>query len=85
MLVTVYSLPSSVCVKCRAVEISLRRKGITAKKVLVDENPEALEYIKGLGYSEAPVIVVTDGDEVIDHWSGFSDDKLEALRELVAA
>jgi glutaredoxin-like protein NrdH len=63
----------------------LRRKGITAKKVLVDENPEALEYIKGLGYSEAPVIVVTDGDKVIDHWSGFSDDKLRELKELVAA
>lgn len=51
----------------------------------MDENPEALEYIKGLGYSEAPVIVVTDGDKVIDHWSGFSDDKLRELKELVAA
>lgn len=85
MLVTVYSLPTTVCVKCLAVEISLRRKGIQAVKVLVDEDPEALEYIKSLGYSEAPVIVVTEGDEVIDHWSGFRDDKLVELKGLVAA
>lgn len=85
MLVTVYSLPASVCVRCRAVEISMRRKGIDAKKVRVDLDPEALEFIKGLGYSEAPVTVVTDGDRIVDHWSGYSDDKICELGRLVAA
>ncbi|MFM8798737.1 MAG: glutaredoxin domain-containing protein [Fluviibacter sp.] len=85
MLVTIYSLPVSVCVKCRAVEISMRRKGIETVKVLVDQDSEALEYIKSLGYTEAPVIVVTDDGEVVDHWSGFSEEKINALRELVAA
>lgn len=85
MLITVYSLPRSICVKCRAVEISLRRKGIEAVKVMVDQDPEALAFIKSLGYTEAPVIVVTDGEEILDHWSGFSEEKLNALREMVAA
>jgi len=85
VLITVYSLPAEVCVKCRAVEISMRRRGIEATKVLVNEDAEALEYIKSLGYTEAPVVVVTDGGEVVDHWSGFSDDKVMALKDMVAA
>jgi glutaredoxin-like protein NrdH len=85
VLITVYSLPADICVKCRAVEISMRRRGIESTKVLVNENPEAMEYIKSLGYTEAPVIVVTDGDDVVDHWSGFSDDKVMALKAMVAA
>lgn len=63
----------------------MRRKGIDSVKVEVDKNPDALAYIKSLGYSEAPVIVVTEGDEVLDHWSGFSDDKISSLKNMVAA
>ena len=85
MLITVYSLPAANCVKCRAVEISMRNRGIESTKVLVNEDSVALAYIKSLGYSEAPVIVVTEGDEVLDHWSGFSDEKISSLKELVAA
>lgn len=79
MDITVYSLPGSVCVRCRAVEISMRRKGIDANKVRVDMDPEALAFIKSLGYSEAPVTVLRQDGEVIDHWSGFSEDRIEAL------
>lgn len=85
MLVTVYSLPKSMCVKCLAVEISMRRKGIDAVKVRVDQDPEAMAFIKSLGYSEAPVIVITEGEEIVDHWSGFSEEKMAALVSMVAA
>jgi len=63
----------------------MRRKGIEAVKVELEKDPEAMAYIKSLGYSEAPVIVVTEGDEVVDHWSGFSEDRISALSSLVAA
>lgn len=82
--VTVYSLPASVCVRCRATEIAMRRKGIEAKKVRVDQDPEALEYIKSLGYTSAPVVVVEQDGEVVDHWSGFRDERIAALVEKVA-
>ena len=85
MLITVYSLPAANCIKCRAVEISMRNRGIEATKVLVNEDVEALAYIKSLGYSEAPVIVVSQDGEVVDHWSGFSDEKINSLKEMVAA
>lgn len=51
----------------------------------MDQDPKALEYIKSLGYTEAPVIVVTDEEKVVDHWSGFSEERMNALRELIAA
>lgn len=85
MLVTVYTLPKSVCVKCRATELSMKHKGIEAVTVRVDEHPEAMEYVKSLGYTEAPVVVITEGDEVVDHWSGFSENKIASLKEMVAA
>ena len=84
-MITVYSLPAAVCVKCRATEISMRRKGIDAVKVLVNEDPDAMNFIKSLGYVEAPVVVVTEGDEVVDSWSGFSEEKIAKLQEMVAA
>lgn len=84
MLITVYSLPVSICVKCRATEISMRRKGIEVVKVRVDQDAEAMEFIKSLGYTEAPVTVVRDGDRIVDHWSGFSEEKIDGLRDLVA-
>lgn len=85
-MVTVYSLPASQCVACRATEISLRRKGIDAKKVLVNEDEAAMDYIKGLGYTAAPVVVVTDSEGVVtDSWSGFSEKKIEELKVKAAA
>jgi glutaredoxin-like protein NrdH len=63
----------------------MRRKGIEIVKVEVDKDAKAMAYIKSLGYAEAPVIVVTEGDEVLDHWSGYSEEKIASLKELVAA
>lgn len=86
IMVTVYSLPTARCVACRATEISLRRKGIEAKKVMVDTDEVAMDYIKSLGYAAAPVVVITDDDGlVVDSWSGFSEAKIEELKEKVAA
>lgn len=85
MIVTVYSLPVGDCIKCKAVEIFLRRRGISVEKVMLDENPEAMQYVKELGYSEAPVIVLKDGGGVIDHWSGFSIERMTELADRVAA
>ena len=34
------------------------------------------EYVKGLGYMQAPVVVTDD-----EHWSGFRPDKIEALSQ----
>ena len=41
----------------------------------LSESDAALEYVKELGYSQAPVVVVDDQD----HWSGFRPDKIERV------
>lgn len=52
---------------------------------MLNEDAEAMEYIKSLGYTEAPVTVITQDGEVVDHWSGFRDEKISQLKDMVAA
>ena len=41
-------------------------------------DPEALEAAKGLGYLQAPVVVVRDAENnIVDHWSGFRPEKID--------
>lgn len=70
--VTVFAKDS--CVQCVATCRALDSKGISFDVVYVSEDPAALETVKLLGYSQAPV-VVTD----TDHWSGFRPDKIALL------
>lgn len=70
---TVYSKPS--CVQCNATYRALDAKGILYDIVDLTESDAALEYVKELGYSQAPVVVVDDQD----HWSGFRPDKIERV------
>ena len=70
---TVYSKPS--CVQCNATYRALDARGIPYDIVDLSESVAALEYVKELGYSQAPVVVVDDQD----HWSGFRPDKIERV------
>lgn len=70
---TVYSKPS--CVQCNATYRALDAKGIPYVIVDLSESDDALEYVKELGYSQAPVVVVDDQD----HWSGFRPDNIERI------
>lgn len=71
--VTVYTLPA--CVQCDTTKRYLKRNLIEYEEVQLQEAPEALEMIKGMGYSAAPVVMVGDS-----HWSGFRPDKLDELK-----
>lgn len=79
MTIEYYGLPASVCTGCRAVEISFRRWNIEATKIRLDQDAEALEFIQGLGYKTAPVIVQKEGDKIVDHFGGFQSEKIKAL------
>ncbi|CBT77236.1 glutaredoxin electron transport component NrdH [Glutamicibacter arilaitensis Re117] len=70
--VIVYSKPS--CVQCNATYRALDKKGIPYEMIDISQDVEALEYVRSLGYTQAPV-VVTDRD----HWSGFRPDKIDVL------
>ncbi len=70
MTITVYSKPQ--CPQCEATYRALRKQGLNYRTVDLSEDTEALEYIKSLGYQQAPV-VMTDND----HWSGFRPDRIK--------
>lgn len=70
--ITVYSKPN--CVQCTATYRALNSKGIEYDVVDITEEPEALKYVKELGYMAAPVVVAGN-----DHWSGFNPDKINSL------
>ena len=55
MSITVYSKP--MCVQCDATYRALDKQGLDYTKVDLTEDPSALEFIKGLGYQQAPVVI----------------------------
>lgn len=76
--ITVYSKPS--CVQCNMTYRALDAKGIDYDIIDLTESPAALEYVKDLGYMQAPVVVVDDQD----HWSGFRPDQINRIAEHMA-
>lgn len=72
--VVLYSKPKG-CVQCDATERKLKKHNIHFTKVDVTQDESALEFIKALGYSAAPVLYVSaiEGDV---HWTQFDVDKI---------
>ena len=77
MSITVYSKP--MCVQCDATYRALDKQGLDYTKVDLTEDPSALEFIKGLGYQQAPVVIAGD-----DHWSGYRPDLIHIQTGAVA-
>lgn len=71
-MVIVYTLPA--CVQCDSTKKVLARNDIPYEEVNLAADANAMSYVRELGYSAAPIVVVGD-----DHWSGFRMDKLSAL------
>ncbi len=78
MTITVYSKPR--CVQCDATYRALNKYGVPYESVDVSVDAEALAYIVGLGYMQAPVVVVGD-----QHWSGFRPDLVRSAANAVLA
>lgn len=78
MSITLYTKPR--CVQCDATKRALDKKGISYELIDIAEDMQALEYVKSLGYQQAPV-VITDND----HWAGFRPDKIAMISEAALA
>lgn len=72
MPVTLYS--RNHCVQCNATKRYLEEHGVEYREVNLSDEPEALEYVKSLGYLQAPVVVTKDLT-----WAGFRPDYLDAF------
>lgn len=73
MPITVYTKPA--CVHCAATFRALDNDGLEYTAIDITENSAAREHVLGLGYLQAPVVVVDESA----HWSGFRPDHIKAL------
>lgn len=71
-MVTVYTLPA--CVQCDSTKRFLKSKLIEFTEINMANNDEALERVRGWGYTQAPVV-----EYGAERWSGFRFDKLNSL------
>ena len=53
----------------------LKKNQVEFVEVDMSEDPIALEMVKSLGYTSAPVVIVDESQ----HWSGFRMDKIQNL------
>lgn len=75
MTITVYTKPA--CGPCIATKRALESKEIPFNEA---SGPDNVEMLHELGYMESPVVIVRDdAGEILDHWSKFRLDKIEAL------
>ncbi|SFM86181.1 ribonucleoside-diphosphate reductase class Ib glutaredoxin subunit [Izhakiella capsodis] len=63
------------CVQCNATKNAMDNKGLTYELVHLDNDPQAVECLRNLGYRQAPVVMTDE-----EHWSGFRPDKIAALQ-----
>ena len=63
MTITIYSKPA--CVQCTATYRALDNEGLDYTIVDITRDLDAHDYVRGLGYLQAPVVVAGD-----DHWAG---------------
>lgn len=78
-MITVYT--KNNCVQCTATKRKLAEKGKKYVEHNVDESEQAMDYVKLLGYKQAPVVVVGFGHPTMggQHWSGHNPTNLNLL------
>lgn len=78
-MITVYSKPN--CHQCSATYRKLKSLDLPHESVDVTEDADALAFIRALGYQQAPVVVVREGAQIKEHWSGFRPDLLKKVKK----
>lgn len=77
MTITVYSKP--MCVQCDATKRALDKQGVSYEIIDMSVDAEALEYVKSLGYVQAPVVMAGE-----QHWSGYRPDLIKKVAKEAA-
>jgi glutaredoxin-like protein NrdH len=72
MKVTIYTTPN--CVQCNQTKRVFTAENVPFDTVDLSEDAEAMEMVKGLGYTSAPVVIAGDS-----HWSGFRFERIQGV------
>lgn len=76
-IVTVYSTAN--CQRCTAVKRFLTERGVSFVEFRADLDEAAANWLKGMGFKEAPVTVVSFGDADRTFITGFDPDALGSI------
>lgn len=82
MMVRLFS--ATTCNLCWATEKRLIKNETPFEKILLDQDEAARQKLIEAGYAQGtqlPVVVVEDGGEVVDSWTGFLVTRIDALKE----
>lgn len=72
----VYTL-GEACIRCKMTTKKLDQMGVKYEVLDAKEN---LEFLKSLGFCEAPVVrVLEENDKEVASWSGYRPDKMHEL------
>jgi glutaredoxin-like protein NrdH len=85
MRIKLYSLPGSVCLQCRFTKRRFDELGIPYEEIPLGSTPGAMEYVRTLDYSSAPVVVVDLGDGATWSWAGYRPSQIELLAEKIGS
>lgn len=77
MEITVYT--RTVCGPCFATKMKLKKVGLAFTEKNVEKDEAAAQFLRDAGYTEAPVVITSDGRE----WTGFRPDLIDAIAEEV--
>ncbi|MDO5033779.1 MAG: glutaredoxin-like protein NrdH [Actinomycetaceae bacterium] len=77
MSITVYSKP--MCVQCDATKRALNKQDLDYEEVDLTLDPNALEFVKSLGFAQAPVVIAGD-----QQWAGYRPDLIKKLAKEAA-
>lgn len=75
MTITVLENPG--CVACRATKRQLNKFQLLFETVDLSTDNSERDRIKSLGYTNAPVVEVTDDGQILDRWVGYRPDKIK--------
>lgn len=71
--ITLYSRDK--CQPCKATVRKFNKHGIPFRELNTSHNEAAAQFLRDAGFTEAPVVICTDGRE----WTGFRPDLIEAI------
>lgn len=71
--ITVYT--RTICGRCVVTKKKLQKHGLPYVELNVDHDETAAQFLRDAGYTEAPVVITSDGRE----WTGFRPDLIEAI------
>ncbi|QNJ56534.1 thioredoxin domain [Arthrobacter phage Elezi] len=71
--ITVYT--RTVCGPCFMTKKKLQKHGLAYTEKNVEKDEAAAQFLRDAGYTEAPVVMTSDGRE----WTGFRPDLIEEI------